>query len=323
MAGRRANVSIKGEGKSYKSDMNKELIIPIYIDTNTLLDLLASIEDGFSLVEKITSREAHRKENERSIQGEGGTEFGIPNVLSLLKIRLGGSIGSRNSQERVSETQVERFHTYGSLLTRLREYLHENNMVSMSEGRMAVWWQEIQPSSFVELRGVFRPNPLADSLRTMGKVAALTSSMTSLAETSPRPRNQKGQQNPLEPVRKLTQDMLADIEKENIHLFVVDIIGEQPIRAVSLLQLDYLRDRSMTEIAHKEFTLLGKVVRKLDHNSEETVKLLRGTGIGSFGKNSLNSFLEVFKSMGEMEFPEVQVEISGPALEVVPIAIFV
>lgn len=35
--------------------MKADLIVPIYVDTNALLDLLASIEGGFSLVEKVTS----------------------------------------------------------------------------------------------------------------------------------------------------------------------------------------------------------------------------------------------------------------------------
>ena len=306
--------------------MNKELIIPIYIDTNTLLDLLASVEDGFSLVEKVTSRETHDRNTERSFQGEGGTEFGIPNVLSLLKIKLGGSMGTRNSHERTAETQTERFHTYGSLLTRLRAYLYENKLILRSNGRIDEWWQEVRPSSFVELRGVFRPNPLADGLKTMGKVATLSNSMAGLANTPSQrsTKQQKPHQNPLEPIRKMTQDMLADIEKENIRLFVVDLNEDSAIRAVTLLLLDYLRDQSMTEISHKEFTLLGKVVRKLDHNSEEKVKLLQGSGLGSFGKNTLDTFIQAFSSMGEeLQFPEIQVEIAGPALEIVPIAIYV
>jgi hypothetical protein len=36
--------------------MSDDLIAPIYVDTNVLLDLLASIEGGFSVVEKVTTR---------------------------------------------------------------------------------------------------------------------------------------------------------------------------------------------------------------------------------------------------------------------------
>jgi len=119
--------------------LKKELIIPIYVDTNALLDLLASIEDGFSMVEKVTSRETHGRSTDHSVEGGGGTEFGIPNVLSLLKIKLSGSTNSRNSQEKTAETQAERFHIYGSLLTRLRAHLNDNELVVRVDGGLDEW----------------------------------------------------------------------------------------------------------------------------------------------------------------------------------------
>ena len=68
--------------------MNGNLIVPVYIDTNALLDVLASIEGGFSFVEKVTSHTSSSSEKDKSASAETGTEFGIPNVLSPLKIKL-------------------------------------------------------------------------------------------------------------------------------------------------------------------------------------------------------------------------------------------
>lgn len=51
---------------------NLELKIPIYLDTNLLLDLLASLEDGFSTVSKITTNNV---ENENTTK-KGG-DFGF------------------------------------------------------------------------------------------------------------------------------------------------------------------------------------------------------------------------------------------------------
>src|SRR5215203_654123 len=99
-----------------RNNMNDNLIVPVYIDTNALLDLLASIEGGFSLVEKVTSRTSTSSEKDRSAQAEAGTEFGIPNVLSLLKIKLGGTLSAKRSEEAGEEREIERYHTYGSLL---------------------------------------------------------------------------------------------------------------------------------------------------------------------------------------------------------------
>jgi hypothetical protein len=72
-----------------KCKVNDDLIIPIYIDTNALLDLLASIEGGFSVIEKVTTQSAQTKGIDREVKADTGTEFGIPNVLSILKLNLG------------------------------------------------------------------------------------------------------------------------------------------------------------------------------------------------------------------------------------------
>jgi hypothetical protein len=34
---------------------SEELVIAVYLDTNVLLDLLATVEDGFRLVERVTT----------------------------------------------------------------------------------------------------------------------------------------------------------------------------------------------------------------------------------------------------------------------------
>jgi hypothetical protein len=91
-----------------------------------------------------------------------------------------------------------------------------------------------------------------------------------------------------------------------------------------LLFTDYLRDQTMTEIAHKEYRLLGKAVRKIEKESEESIDLLRGTGLGGIDKDTLQELLwGAFSQMEKMNLPEMKTEIEGPALEVVPIAVFV
>jgi hypothetical protein len=79
----------------------------------------------------------------------------------------------------------------------------------------------------------------------------------------------------------------------------------------------------MTEISHKEFRILGKVVRIIAEDSEESIDLLRGTGLGGIGKNTLDTLMVSINQLEGMNLPEVKTEIRGPALEIVPIAIYV
>jgi len=154
--------------------MDTCLVIPIYLDTNALLDLLASLEGGFSVVEKVTTRSATSRSSEGAIRAEGGTEFGIPNVLNLLKINVGASVGGKREKQSGEERETERYHTYGSLLYRLRASLDEQGLIKRFDGTDESW-DSIQPSDFVELRGVFNPNPLADYLRAVKRDSAAKS----------------------------------------------------------------------------------------------------------------------------------------------------
>ena len=152
--------------------MDKDLIIPVYVDTNALLDLLASIEGGFSTVEKVTTRSTEGSGIDRNVKAETGTEFGVPNVLSLLKLNLGYSANWKKAQEGSEQRESERYHTYGSLFHRLREYLTANSLLKkLDEGGIA--WADILPSDFVEIRGIFRPNPFANSLEIMDRLIGL------------------------------------------------------------------------------------------------------------------------------------------------------
>ena len=50
-----------------------DLAIPIYLDVSIMLDLLASIEEGFSVVERVTTRTTDTKTTEFT----GATELGL------------------------------------------------------------------------------------------------------------------------------------------------------------------------------------------------------------------------------------------------------
>jgi len=308
--------------------MKSNFVVPIYIDTNALLDLLASIEGGFSIVEKVTTRTITTAGSDKSISAGAGTEFGIPNVLNLLKIKLGGSLSSKEQRESGEEKEAERYHTYGSLLYRLRTFLDGKELIRRPCEDSEVW-KTIEPSDFVEVHGVFRPNPLADSLERIDRLIGLFEIISDFSPPPPGPssarkkKSSQGDKRQMKQLRQFLQGILRDIEKTNTRIFEIDVTGPNEFSAVVLLFTDYLRDQTMAEISYKEYRLLGKIVRKIEQNSKDTIDLLRGTALGGVGREHLEQLWNAFNQMEQMNLPRVKPEISGPALEVVPIAIFI
>lgn len=315
--------------------MDKDLIIPVYVDTNALLDLLASIEGGFSTMEKVTTRSAEGSGIDRNVKADAGSEFGVPNVLSLLKLNLGYSANWKKSQEGSEQRESDRYHTYGSLFHRLREYLTANSLLKrLNEGGNV--WADIAPSDFVEIRGVFRPNPFASSLEIMDRLIGiyklfLNSSFPSQSSAGQADKRKSQEEKTrvqseakqIEQFKEFLRGVLQDIQSENIRAFVVDLNYPKDYRAVILLYLNYMRDQTTKELSHKEYRLLGKVVRKVEKESSEKIDLLLGTGLGGIGKQTLQGLVAMFNQVPNMNLPEIQTEINGPALEIVPVAIFV
>ena len=102
-----------------------KLVLPVCLDFKTLLDFMASIEGGFSYAETIIKRASSKSETSL----EAGGSFGIDTILNFFKIGFKGKAEKSNNSQLLSETQTQRYHTFGSLLTKLLNYLEENNIL--------------------------------------------------------------------------------------------------------------------------------------------------------------------------------------------------
>ena len=322
----------KNEKPQFSSD---DLIIPIYIDTNALFDLLASVEGGFSVVEKVTERTVNSRGSDQSANANAGTEFGIPKILNLLKINLNGSLNRRQSQDTGEEKASERYHTYGSLFQRFRATLLDN-LVKTFDGSTEDW-NKIEPHDFVELRGKFRLNPITDSFGTIDRLMGLYEIFAQAqAPNSNRQANKPRLQtntptNPFNQMsagqvkqfRTLIKGMLEQLEKKDIRVTVIDLNSSSTHKAVAYLFTEYLRDQSMTELQNKEYKLLGKVVDKIS-GPNDGIDLLQGTALSGFDETTISSLVDSLNQPNSgINLPKIETKIIAPALQVIPIAIYV
>ena len=193
----------------------------------------------------VLSRKSPQEESsttgiDRGVKAEVGTEFGVPNVLSLLKLALGYSANWKKEKGEQFEKETERYYTYGALFYRLREYLDGNDLIKRPDDSQATW-EAIKPSDFVEIRGVFHPNPFATSLGIMDRLLGMSQLFIGLPEpraakaihekalnsTEERKKAQeekraavqareqaKAQTKQMDDFRKIIQGVLKDIQSE-------------------------------------------------------------------------------------------------------------
>lgn len=308
-----------------------ELVVAVYLDTNVLLDLLATVEDGFSLVERVTSGQTSGEASERS----GSAEFGAPSILNLFKLGFTGKLGKTRNRGNSESTEVERTHTYGSLLHRLRRYLVEEGLIATLDGGDA---SQLRVGGFIEFSGVVRPNPFTASFDRMLRMLSFVDVAMAM-ESPPQPAQQAGkggrsQNQPKRPqpnsqtaqlnaIRDFFQQLTTDVEREGTSTIVFESPSTD-YTAVATIFEDFLRDRSMAELLNREFRVLGKIARHLPRDSAEGVDLLASSGIAGFPPEMLTAMTG---AIGQMSGSGAQVDspsttIDPPVIEIIPVAIY-
>jgi hypothetical protein len=94
------------------------------------VDILASMESGFSTSNSVTTCYSNSKNREVSSYGESGISS-----LSYFSILFRGSARKENDTRSSEETKSERKYTYGSLLNKLKTNLVQEKLLTEIKDR--------------------------------------------------------------------------------------------------------------------------------------------------------------------------------------------
>lgn len=296
------------------------------------------MEDGFSAASKTVTRDNQSKTS--GISGEGN--FGI-NFTSLLKLGFKASGNRDTSNESTNEREEERFHTYGSLMNRLIKNLYKTNVIKEINNKES--WDDINESDFIELQGKFIPNPIVHSLARINNFFELLllfsekkiippynlldnpSVPDGLSKTQAKQFKQNFRKDAEEQLKQnksikgLLDGLTKDLRNENYQKYIIEIKSLPEHKSVIFLFNEFIRDRSGAELPYGEFKILGKVVRKI--KEDESIDLLEGTNLG-LSDEMINSLKEPLKEMsGQFKIPEIFTTVESPAIQIIPIAVFV
>jgi hypothetical protein len=309
-----------------------ELVVTVYLDTNALLDLLATVEDGFTLVERVTSGQAVGSSSDRS----GEANFGAPGVFNFFKLGLSGKLAKSTNETRKETSESEITHTYGSLLHRLRRYLIEEKLLTNVARDDS---DPVAVGKFTEFSGIVRPNPFTATFRQLDRMLEYVN-VAMAFEKKPHRQQQSGktphggsQQTgsagapsaaQLKTMSEFFHRLTSDVEREGTNTVLLEnqVSG---YKAIVTVYDDFLRDRSMAELLNREFRVLGKVARHLPVGSHEKVDLLSSSGISGFSPDILTSLSGAITEMsnsGTSQVAAPSTTIEPPVVEIVPIAIY-
>lgn len=290
---------------------NEDLIIPVYLNQRIVFDLIAMLQGGISTVTRVSSAETTKGSDDRHY----GASFGLSEALSsLLRIGISGDRMKRDEEASVVQRDEERVHTPASLFHRLRSVLVEKGLLLTVD-------EDYQPSpgGLIEFSSLLKRNAMIQVLETVVGIMGMAPAFMD----RPKVHGGKGGQDvDYTKIVNQMKTLLASFKAGN----TLDVVAgplQSGQRVVITLEQEYLNDPTMADLADGYFRVVGKVVRYVpDHTG--SVALLRKVPVGAMSKNLLLQGLKRFSTdfQESIEVPELEWEVAGPVIQLIPIAIF-
>lgn len=285
-----------------------DLIIPVYLNQRVVFDFVAMLEGGIASVTQVSRSTAESG----ALSAEASSQFGLGKALSsLLKIDLSGKASGQVGRERTEAHSEQRIHTPASLFMALRSQLEDNKLIVNDSAGI-----DFSPGDIIEFSATLRKNPV---IETIGSFIEFVD-MFQLFEEQPKAKG--GKPNEMQKMKKQMESFIKGVSGSE----TVDMIAgplQSSRQAVITLEQQYLNDPTMSDLVDGTFRTVGKIVRVVTEH-EEPISLNRKSVVGKLPAATLEQMKTALSGPELRQFglPELEWEIPGPAIQVLPIAIF-
>ena len=317
---------------------------PVYLDVAMMISFLACLEGGVVTQEEETQKEGGARE--RVLKGRAGIRARLPWALDA---EAGSEGGTQRRDEASLESKSTRQHTAASLFNLLYEYLTtDNQLVDLKQPDQL---QGLSHGQLVELTGEYLGNPLedilafvaamypyyAEQLKVQKAVAAEALDQAKKAQRSGNPskRSQAQESAPevaavMAGVLQQVQDgqsefgiqmmlrMAEDITKVPVH----DLLLRTPtgLQAVLTVSSEYYSAATNEYLRAGKFRIIGKVTKIV--NAPDVINLTRRTFLGAADSAMVQELVTNVRS-GELKLDVADPIVAAPAVQVLPMAIFI
>jgi len=296
------------------SNIENELIIPVYLNQRIVFDMIAMLQGGIATVTRVTSMESSSVGDKQQY----GATFGLNKALSsLLRIDVSGNREKQKNDSSGTQTNEEKVHTPASMFQMLRKSLVAGNKLSFIDDKYKPEIRQI-----VEFTAPLRKNPI---IQTMDTFVGLMNMAILFSQTPPQQHKGHKPQTPdtNQAMKTQMEHFLESLKAGDTVDIVTDTLS-CGYKSVITLEREFLNDPTMSDLVDGHFNVLGKVIRVID-DDKDSINLIRKTALSAMPENILNVALgglsELSKTQG-FKIPTMELEVKGPVLQVLPIAIF-
>ena len=172
---------------------------------------------------------------------------------------------------------------------------------------------KIEPGSLVELAGRVEKNAV-DTMIDYIEIVNLLSGMSRSSES----KEKKIDRNHLDQIRKVLDE---DRKRTPLSNITVRCDVPKDLNAVVTLRRDNLRDLTLSELHKNTVRIVGKVTRIV--NAGSSMSAFENYGLALMKPSTLTELLKGVSSNSDITADFSEVEIAGPAVQILPLMIYV
>ena len=288
-----------------------DLPIALYLNQQVAFDILAALEDGFSRFSTVQTSSSGEKSTEVSGVAQVGAN------LTLFGMKFGGRRSRQTGQAQSESTTEEIIHTPASLFARLRRDLRNRGLVTDLLDPSGLGG--VRPGDFVEFEATLQRNQCLVQLSAFAELIPLISDFEEPKVPKRDRQAKKGKSTNSTVLKQVNSLVKALTSGESRDL--VARIGDMNV--VITTEQQYFNDPTMNDVIDGTFRVFAKASRVIREPNDEKINLLRKTPLGQFEtllptiQKAMSQFLNEVGYSGDSS-----TEIQGPAIQVIPIAIF-
>ncbi len=265
--------------------------------------MLAIINNGLSQVRTINTTVTEIDKN----SSKKGGNFGFRDALSLFGMTgsLNAEINKNKDVTNQSNNSTEKAHTPSSLFSNLRRVLKDKGYIHTIKIQSDI--RDLKCGKFVEFRSRnLNINPFIDYFSRINETSKLASVFTQESD-------------------QITLDeLLNDFKKLNTTEIIGKVLDDNQVNAVLSCKSDCFINNDKDTLTNGEFCVFGKVTNILV-SKRDKIDLLQKTSFRSLDENFIKTITNAFDENGAsgIDMPKVTTKIEAPAIQVLPIAIFI
>ncbi|NJN71982.1 MAG: hypothetical protein HC799_03775 [Limnothrix sp. RL_2_0] len=294
------------------------LIHPIYLDIPMLVSFAAALQGGFSLEAEVTAE----KKRGNTISGDAAGKIGLSKLFTVIGEAEGNAEFNGNRSQEVYETRKEsKAYTEASIAIRLYHQLREAKGY-IFEPKDFNDFTQYSPGTLIEVGGVIKKNAVYTVIDCIDAVSILSKMATPPKPKSPSSKKGFSAHRSEEPELKYIRDVL-DEDRQRTPLSNILLKCSQPpnLNAIVTLRTANLRDLTLSELNQNSVRIVGKITRKISEG--EKVNSFENYGMAMLNSESLRTMFSQITSQSELSIDFSEIEVSGPAIQILPLMIFV